>query len=278
MVWQRNDDQYGVSRKVTRIPRSKRLAAVGLDQLAMNYSVRAHTDGVLDENELDEVLAQPELIDALVTVERWHRAGHDCARCVQPPESGIVIHDFLVYNPDSASMAARTAEKSEGGREGNHRRWHAQRGISVPGCEWCARDNRSDNRSGSDVNPNRSPNPPGPGPVPKDLTDTKKNPKSGHLSNAGARKTDQKLLDRLRTEALIDAQRLGITDLPTVRDWLERSTGRTFTMGDAVELARDILSRAKGDVQDADRYLIGTCRKSPSRVREYAIARQVGVG
>jgi hypothetical protein len=99
MVWQRNDDQYGVSRKITRIPVTAlgvpiKLAAVGLDQLAKNYSCREMTGGILDAVELDSVLATPVLVDELVRVELWHRTGHDCEECVQPPPRGIVIHDF----------------------------------------------------------------------------------------------------------------------------------------------------------------------------------------
>ena len=72
-------------------------------------------------------------------------------------------------------------------------------------------------------------------------------------------------------------RRLGITDLPAVRDWLERSSGRTLNMGEAVELARDVLSRARDEVRDAERYVIGVCRKSPHRVAEYAAGRDLGV-
>lgn len=282
MGWQKTDDQYGISRKISRLSRRDiqaplRLAAVGLDQLAMNYSVRSHTDGIIDEDELDELLAQTALVDALVKVDRWHRRGHDCPRCVQPPENGIVIHDFLIYNPDAASVAARTADKSSGGREGNHRRWHAQRGVSVPGCEWCATDDRSDNRSGIDKGGNRSANPPGPGPGPKDLTDINHPPKSGPVSNARDDEPDKKMMNRLRRQALTDAQQLGITDLAAVRDWLEKASGMTLNMGQAVELSRDILGRSRGDVLEPDRYVIGVCRKSPHRVAEYADGRDFDV-
>lgn len=280
MVWQRNDDQYGVSRKITRIPRGIRLAAVGMDQLAMNYSVRALTDGVLDESELEEVLATEALIDALVKVDRWHRTGHDCARCVQPPAGSIVIHDFLEYNPDAASVGSGRDEKAKGGREGNHKRWHVQRGISVASCEWCAIDKRSDNRSpnrhGRESDTDSLRNPPGPVPVPElPDTDVTHLPKSGHVGNARAKKSDQALLDRLRIAALADAQRLGVSDLAVVRDWLERASGCALTMGQAVELAGDILARARGEVREPDRYVIGVCRKSPHRVAEYAAGRDL---
>lgn len=272
MVWQRNDDQYGVSRKITRIPRTIRLAAVGLDQLAMNYSARSHTDGILDEHELEEVLAQPELIDALVKVERWHRAGHDCARCVQPAENSIVIHDFLVYNPDSGSVATETEQKSLGGRQGNHVRWHVQRGKRVAGCDWCAIGERSDDRVGTDVGSES----PVPVPVPNYLNDINHPPNSGSVSDARDSESDQKMMGRLRREALVEAQRLGIKNLSDVRDWLEQASGQALDMGQAVLLAADVLRRSKRDVDDADAYVIGACRKTPGRVAGYADGLDLG--
>jgi hypothetical protein len=85
------------------------------------------------------------------------------------------------------------------------------------------------------------------------------------------------MMNRLRRQALTDAQQLGITDLAAVRDWLEKASGMTLNMGQAVELSRDILGRSRGDVLEPDRYVIGVCRKSPHRVAEYADGRDFDV-
>lgn len=270
MVWQRNDDQYGVSRKVMRIPRAKRLMCVGLDQLAKNYSVRALTDGVLDATELEEVLATRTLITELVRVDMWHEAGHACTRCVQPPAGGIVIHDFLVYNPDAASVAASRADKSEGGKHGNHIRWHAKRGVSDPTCEWCATDDRSGMRSGTESHDESHGNPPGPVPVPPlDVT----NPgTSSPDSTARPKGLDplQDLIDEKAAAAAMEAHRLGISDVVSLRNRFEAITGEgSLTLGTAVELAGALISKSKaGYARNADAYLATILRDTPENVRE----------
>ena len=106
MVWQRIDDQFGVSQKVIRIPRKRRQQCVGLWLLATNYSVRALTDGVLEAHELDELDARPTDIAELVRVGMWHGPQHSCGRCPRPPKGGVVVHDFLVYNKSRSQVEA----------------------------------------------------------------------------------------------------------------------------------------------------------------------------
>ena len=112
MPWQKIDDQFGVSKKVIRIPRSRRQQCVGLWLLGLNYAGRALTDGLLEEHELDELGARATDVAELVRVELWHDHTHGCDRCATPPSGAIVIHDFLVYNPSRARVEAqREAER-----------------------------------------------------------------------------------------------------------------------------------------------------------------------
>jgi len=88
--------------------------------------------------------------------------------------------------------------------------------------------------------------------------------------DARANNVDEPVMDQLSRKAHERAAGLNITDLPTVRGWLEKATGQTLTLGQAVELAGSIIGRAKTPVESGDRYVIGTCRKSPARVAAYA--------
>ena len=112
MVWQKTDDQFGVSKKVVRIPRARRFQVIGLWTLAGNYACRVLSDGVLEAHELDELGARKADIAELVRVGLWHENAHDCAKCVAVQVGTIVIHDFLVYNPSRAEVeAAKEAER-----------------------------------------------------------------------------------------------------------------------------------------------------------------------
>jgi len=238
MVWQRIDDQFGVSKKVTRIPRKHRLAAVGLWELASNYSVRALTDGVLDDVELEEVLATPALVRELVRVELWHAAGHSCEHCAQPPERGVVIHDFLEYNPDASSVAAARESKSDGGRLGNHVRWHVKRGITDRTCDLCA----IENRSGTDIASESLRNPPGPGPVPgpeSGLTDDTDSHTSGPVGDR-ASGTDEGGLEALCAK---QAAALGV-EFGKVRTQLGMVTGRLPAASTVMQIIATVLDRA----------------------------------
>lgn len=262
MVWQKIDDQFGVSKKVTRIPRRSRLAAIGLWELASNYSVRALTDGVLDENELDEVMATPALIGVLVGVGLWHAQGHACSRCVQPADGGIVIHDFLEYNPDASSVGAGRDEKSEGGRHGNHIRWHVNRRITDPSCDWCAI------ASGS----LRNPPGPVPGPVPEDLTDIGNPPQSSPVVTVGAEGPDE--VDEIVAQK---ARRAGIRDIAKLGRVLRSTVNGPLTSSSAVELAVLIADRSQHPVKNIDAYVASACRNSPEDVQHWYDTCDLGV-
>lgn len=243
MVWQRVDDQFGVSKKVTRISPKQRLAAVGLWELASNYSARESTDGVLDAAELESVLATRPLVAELVRVELWHGPEHGCEHCVQPPKGGIVIHDFLEYNPDASSVAAARESKSDGGRLGNHVRWHVQRGLTDPRCDLCA----IAEPIAPPIGKGSLRNPPVPGPVPdpdKDRTDTPDSHTSGPVGNR-ASGTDEGDLEALCAR---QAGNLGV-EFTKVRTQLGIATGRLPSPTVVMRIIATVLERATPPVK-----------------------------
>lgn len=65
----------------------------------------------------------------LVSVGLWVTVG-----------DGWQFHQWEERNPDAESVTARKAAKSTGGKEGAHIRWHVNRGVIAPACEWCQSD------------------------------------------------------------------------------------------------------------------------------------------
>ena len=245
MVWQRIDDQFGVSQKVIRIPRKRRQQVVGLWTLANNYAVRALTDGVLEEHELDELDAKEPDVTELVRVGLWHSRGHKCGECPQPPAGGIVFHDFLDYNFSREQVMAD--------REKERVRKAAQRAKRGPSGTPDGTPNGSDPVSGDPV-PSR------PDPVPSPLTDTPYEPQSGHEGDALPRGSDQGDVISLRARAV------GIKDVREVMRQLRAVVGPLSEVG-AIELVREITKRAKGEVANVDGYVAVTCRNSPHEVQ-----------
>jgi hypothetical protein len=144
MAWVRFDDQYPIHRKVAGLSDT----AFRLHSAAIFWCARNGTDGFVPEEDLDQVCAQvrapARFASECVKRGTWHLAAHACTseNCPEPrDESGWVIHDYLEYQPtkDEAETARKKQqqEKSTGGKLGNHRRWHAARGIRDPDCPWC---------------------------------------------------------------------------------------------------------------------------------------------
>lgn len=263
MVWQRIDDQFGVSKKVIRIPKRQRHAVIGLWTLAANYSVRALTNGVLEQHELDELDARAGDIAELVRVGLWHREGESCESCAPAPAGGVVIHDFLVYNPDAASVAAGRESKSDGGRHGNHVRWHERQGRFVAGCEWCESHMRSDTR----VVRESLRNPPGPVPSPSpDVTD------DGD-SRPPVTEVDARVGDGDEEITPDDLAAVGIRNLDRVRAALERVVG-PLSGSQAIDVTRAVILLANEPVRSVEAYVEAACVNSPAEVRVQFEARR----
>ena len=123
----------------------------GLSDTAFRLHVSAffwcslnRTDGLIRREDLGLVCARVRASErfAAECVQRgaWHEARHDCGsgHCASPlDDDGWVVHDYLKENPSRAELEAEEAGKSRGGKHGNHKRWHVDKGKSAPGCEFC---------------------------------------------------------------------------------------------------------------------------------------------
>ena len=127
VTWFRVDDKLHDHRKARKAGK----AAMGLWVLAGSWSMDNDSDGFIP----DDVLARwGTAADAakLVTAGLWDREKfHD--------EDGYRFHDWSRFQPSAAVTAAKRAKEQEAGLRGNHKRWHADRGISDPDCEYCYR-------------------------------------------------------------------------------------------------------------------------------------------
>ena len=127
---------------------------------AIAYSFRQHLDGLLPMaavTTLSDRKQPRRLAQVLVRERLWHEPGHDCPRCPQPLPGNYVIHDYLHHQGSTNGAKAVSDAKGRGGAFGNHQRWHASRGVSDPGCQFCIASSiaggshmRSDERSVSD--------------------------------------------------------------------------------------------------------------------------------
>lgn len=122
---------------------------------ALSWCMDQLTDGHVPKGMLRMLDGSPADARSLVTVGLW-----------EPAESGWQFHDWQDYQPDAASIRAKREKESDGGREGNHVRWHVKRKLHVPECEFCQADpvnapsgTRSGGRSGLGIGGESSPAP-----------------------------------------------------------------------------------------------------------------------
>lgn len=161
MAWFKIDDKFHAHRK----PRKAKLQAVGLWTLAGSWSMDNGTDGFIPRDVIAQWGATSAVASRLVSVGLWDEAEVE-------GERGWQFHDWWKFQPDAASMQARKDAESEGGRRGNHTRWHKAKRLFVPGCEFCEEDRVPDqepDRGGDahpDIGPESAPIPPVPVPDP----------------------------------------------------------------------------------------------------------------
>ncbi len=127
MSWFKVDDKLHDHRKARKAGK----AAMGVWVLAGSWSMDNETDGFIP----DEVLTRwGTTADArrLVSAGLWD---HETFQ----GEEGHRFHDWTRFQPSAAGTAAKRAAEHEAGIRGNHKRWHLDRGISDPDCEYCYR-------------------------------------------------------------------------------------------------------------------------------------------
>ena len=263
--------------------------AFRLHMTAFFWCAANHTDGLVPKEDLDLVSARvraPERFAAeCVRRGTWHEARHDCgsADCPAPVDvKGWVLHNYLKENRSKAELEAEQREreaeiagKSAGGSLGNHRRWHANRGITEPGCEFCPAppsDKRSDKRSPSDQVNSRSSvdrsdirsvtdrsTESGPNPN-KTLTLTlTQSPLVNLVSQSAdrnARPREGDPADDESTQQVIDAIYL--------------VTGQFVTAEHARQVAAEILGKAKRPVRDQLKFVLAAITKEAETGSPYA--------
>lgn len=147
------EDCFNVS---ATMPEHGKIEAVGGDAgwlfiCILGYCKRSKKGGVFPLSKVSQVSdrRQPmKLFARMVDEHLVHEPGHDCKKCPQPMPRFGVVHDWPYWQGgDEADEAARREAKGHGGSYGNHRRWHAGRGVTDTSCEFCASHMRSDNRS-----------------------------------------------------------------------------------------------------------------------------------
>lgn len=110
MPWMKVDDGLHATRKVVRIPRRRRMAAMGLWIIAASWSAANLTDGCLDDHEVDELGGTSEQAQWLVDVGLWERT-----------DTGYRFHDWSDYQPTRAEVLAKREAEAERKRQARQR-------------------------------------------------------------------------------------------------------------------------------------------------------------
>ena len=122
MPWLRLEDKFTRHPKVRGL--SDKAFRVHVDVLCQ--AAEWLTDGRIPP----DFTRRTAIVSELETAGLWDRNG-----------AGWVIHDWSDYNPTAAEATTNRsrskAGKSTGGSIGNHRRWHAARGVTSADCQWC---------------------------------------------------------------------------------------------------------------------------------------------
>ncbi len=125
MPWFKVDDKLHDHRKARKAGK----AAMGVWVLAGSWSMDNDTDGFVPADVLPR-WGTPSDARKLVIAGLWDDDEWS-------GEQGWRFHDWSRFQPSAAVTAARKAKEAEAGLRGNHKRWHVDRKISDPDCEYC---------------------------------------------------------------------------------------------------------------------------------------------
>ena len=106
MAWYKVDDRLPTSRKLMRIPRLDRPAAIGIWTLAGAWSMHEMTDGFVPAYAIEEWGGDETHADALVTAGMWERDERD-------GDSGYQFVNWDEYQPTKADVEARRERDRE---------------------------------------------------------------------------------------------------------------------------------------------------------------------
>lgn len=106
MAWYKVDDRLPTSRKVIRIPRSQRAAAIGIWTLAGAWSAHDLTDGWIPAYMIEEWGGDEAHAEALISAGLWARADRD-------GDPGYQFVNWSEYQPTRVSVEARRERERE---------------------------------------------------------------------------------------------------------------------------------------------------------------------
>ena len=106
MPWYKVDDRLPMSRKLMRIPRSKRAAAIGVWTLAGAWSMHDLTDGFVPAYMIEEWGGDESHAEALVTAGMWERDERD-------GDPGYQFVNWDEYQPTKADVEAKRERDRE---------------------------------------------------------------------------------------------------------------------------------------------------------------------
>lgn len=150
MAWFKVDDGLHSSRKLHKIPRRYRFAAIGLWTIAGSWASDELTDGFIPDYMLKEWGAPPAAPEALVDCGLWERT-----------DGGYTFHAWLTYQPRKADVDAEREASRERMRDLRARRKQQKPLEQAEAGEVFTRTvtNRSENVSNPDPtrpDPNRT--------------------------------------------------------------------------------------------------------------------------
>jgi len=107
--------------KLARIddPRAGWLYTVGLCHAGEHL-----TDGLLTPGVVQRIAGVPaRWTERLIGEGLWHKPGHSCPTCPQPPAGQVIVHDYLEHQRSRAEADELRAKRSEAGSRGAAGRW-----------------------------------------------------------------------------------------------------------------------------------------------------------
>lgn len=259
------DDQFAIHRSVDGLSDT----AFRLHVAAIFWSARNLMDGFVPEEDLDLVCARvraPSRFAAeCVSRGTWHEAPVACAseKCPPPPadRKGWVIHDIWELHPPAAVVVATQARKSDGGRYGNHLRWHEGRGVIEPGCEYCRElsvdrsDHRSEVRHGKRTSSDH-----------RSVSDrtSDRSTESGAIPSDQSKSKSSSMADLVGRLNVSYAHELDDDDLlKVIIDSIHARTGRVVPAAHARKVATGILAAASRRPKNLGAYLRASIQKEP---------------
>jgi hypothetical protein len=121
VTWFRVDDNLAFHPKVIAAGN----AAMGLWVRAGSWSNRYLTDGLIADDQARTLGTKAEAAK-LVNSGLW-----------VPAPGGYQFHEWDERQPPAADVKRAQDAESDGGKFGNHRRWHTKRHLVDPDCKYC---------------------------------------------------------------------------------------------------------------------------------------------